>query len=192
MQKPTYKMTFFLMLTICFSAYSQEKQSERKLAIPSSSDEIVLLDSTINLYQAGDFYISGQPTDSIITVLHKQDLGLIINIRTPEEMKTIKENGFDEEAFSSSHNIPYVNIPIGGSYGYTEESIKKIDDAIQGHDGAVMIHCRSAGRATNAWLAWLINYYNTPINDAISLGKQMQFRFYFEDLLGYELSFSAK
>lgn len=191
MQKPNYKMTFFLMLITCAGAYSQEITPERKFDIPSSAHEIIFLDSTINLYQAGDFYISGQPTESVITGLNRK-LGLIINIRTPEEMETVKENGFDEEAFSSSLNIPYVNVPIGGSYGYTKESITKINNAIQRHDGPVLIHCRSAGRATNAWMAWLINFYNIPINDATSLGKQMQFRFYFEDLLGYELSFRKK
>ena len=68
----------------------------------------------------------------------------------------------------------------------------EINDAIILHEGTVLIHCRGAGRATNAWMAWLINYYDVPIDDAISLGKQMQFRFYFEDLLGYELSFSKE
>ena len=55
-----------------------------------------------------------------------------------------------------------------------------------------MIHCRTAGRATNAWMAWLINYYDVPVDDAIDLGKQMRFKLYLEDLLGYELSYREK
>jgi len=186
------KLILFLSLSICISAYGQENRPDRKLHIPKSKDEIHLLDSTINLYKAGDFYISGQPNDSIIATLKDQDIGLIINVRTPEEMEIIKESGFDEEAFSDSLNISYVNIPIGGSYGFNQTSIKAINDAIISHDGAVLIHCRSAGRATNAWMAWLINYYDVPINDAISLGRHMQLRLYLEDLLGYELSFSKE
>ena len=89
-------------------------------------------------------------------------------------------------------SLPYVNIPIGGDAGFTKEAIKNINDAIQLHDGNVMIHCRTAGRATNAWMAWLINYYDVPVNDAINLGKQMRFKLYLEDLLGYELSYSKK
>jgi len=185
-------MILFFFSTICISGYSQENELSRKLDIPTSKDEIVLLDSTIFLYKAGDFFISGQPTDSIIATLKDQDIGLIINVRTPEEMEIVKEHGFDEKSYSDSLNIPYVNVPIGGNYGFTQTSIKEINDAIQLHDGTVMIHCRSAGRATNAWMAWLINYYELPIDNAISLGKQMQFRFYLEDLLGYELLFDKK
>ena len=192
MRKPYYKIILFFLFTISISGYSQSNKSSRKLDIPTSEDEIHLLDSTIYLYQAGDFFISGQPTDSIISALKDQDIGLIINVRTPEEMEIIKENGFDEEAFLDSLNIPYVNVPIGGNYGFTQTSIKEINAAIQLHEGKVMIHCRGAGRATNAWMAWLINYYDFPIDDAISLGRQMQFRFYLEDLLGHELSFGEK
>lgn len=185
-------LILFGFLVSSIITYGQENRPNRKLHIPTSKEEILLLDSTINLYKAGDFYISGQPNDSIIIALKNQNLGLVINVRTPEEMKIIKEKGFDEEAFSDSLHIPYVNIPIGGNYGFTQSSIKAINDAIISHDGAVLIHCRSAGRATNAWMALLINYYDIPIDDAISLGKQMQFRLYLEDLLGYELSFSLK
>lgn len=186
------KLILFFSLSICISGYGQENRPERKLHIPKSKDEIHLLYSTINLYKAGDFYISGQPNDSIIATLKDQNIGLIINVRTPEEMNDIKENGFDEEAVADSLHIPYVNIPIGGNYGFTQSSIKEINDAIILHEGTVLIHCRGAGRATNAWMAWLINYYDIPIDDAISLGKQMQFRLYLENLLGYELSFGEK
>ena len=55
-----------------------------------------------------------------------------------------------------------------------------------------MIHCRGAGRATNALVAWLINYQHMPVNDAFTLGKKMQMRFYIEDLLGYELTFDKE
>ena len=186
------KLFLILLLITSISAYSQNEKSNRKLDIPTSKEEILLLDSVVNLYKAGDFFISGQPNNSIITALKNQDLRLIINVRTPEEMEIIKENGFDEEAFSDSLNIAYVNIPIGGNFGFNQKAINDINDAIQLHDGNVMIHCGGAGRATNAWMAWLINYYDIPIDDAISLGKQMQFRFYLEDLLGYELSFCEK
>ena len=185
-------LILILFVTITINGFCQDKQAVRTMDVPTSPEEIQLLDSASYLYKAGDFFISGQPSDSIITALIHQDLKLIINIRTPEEMEIIKENGFDEEAFSDSLNIPYVNIPIGGDAGFTKEAIKDINDAIQLHDGIVMIHCRTAGRATNAWMAWLINYYDVPVDDAIDLGKQMRFKLYLEDLLGYELSYREK
>lgn len=190
----TFKRNLILILfvTININGFCQDNNSIRKMDIPTSLDEIHLLDSATYLYKAGDFFISGQPNDSILISLKDQNLQLIINIRTQEEIEIIKENGFDEEAFSDSLDIAYVNIPIGGDAGFTKEAIKGINDAIQLHDGNIMIHCRTAGRATNSWMAWLINYYDVPVVDAINLGKQMRFRLYLEDLLGYELTFGEK
>ena len=187
--KKNLVLIFFAVISI--NGFCQDDQIGKR-EIPKSPEEILLMDSTINLYKAGDLFISGQPNDSILIALKKQNLQLIINIRTPEEIEIIKEKGFDEAAFSDSLNITYVNIPIGGKAGFTEKAIQDINDAIQLYDGNIMIHCRSAGRATNAWMAWLINYYDIPVNDVITLGKQMQFRLYLEDLLGYELSYSKK
>ena len=156
------------------------------------TDNIMLMDSTINLYLVGDFYISGQPNDSMFIALKAQGLDLVINVRTPEEMETLYKEGFDEKAFLDSLGIAYLNVPIGGKYGYSKDVIESINSALELSDGSAMIHCRSAGRATNAWVAWLINYRHLPVNDAILLGKQMQLRFYIEDLLGYELHYNKK
>jgi protein tyrosine phosphatase (PTP) superfamily phosphohydrolase (DUF442 family) len=124
--------------------------------------------------------------------LKEKGLNLVINVRTPEEMAALKKEGFNEEALLDSLRIPYKNIPIGGSSGFTKEAIDNIDSAIKENSGNIMIHCRSAGRATNAWVAWLINYNHIPVDQAVTLGKHMQMRFYLEDLLGYELSFGKK
>ncbi len=190
--------TCYISITIVFIVInslpgnSQDTGSNRKLSIPSSPEDIVLVDPSTNLFQAGEFYISGQPTDSLFNLLKEKDLGLVINVRTPEEMEGVKEDGFDEEKYLDKLGIAYVNIPMGGDYGFSKQSISDIQKAIQQHEGTVMIHCRGAGRATNAWMAWLINYYNHPVNETIELGRHMQFSLYLEDLLGYELSFQKK
>lgn len=178
--------TFFV-----FVAYGQNKDNP-SLYIPAISNEIIMLDSTINLYKAGNFYISGQPNDSIFSALKDNGLNLVINIRTPEEMEVLKKDGFDEETLLDSLSIPYINVPIGGNAGFTKEAIENINSAINANSVNIMIHCRSAGRATNAWVAWLINYQHVPVDEAIALGKKMELRFYLEDLLGYELSFDKK
>ena len=180
------------LLIISINAYSQDDKSIRKFEIPKSPKEIILLDSATYLYKVGDFFISGQPNDSIYIALQNRDLNLIINLRTQEEIEIIKEEGFDEIAFLDSLNIPYYNIPMSAESGYDKETIQKINDIILLHKGNIMIHCRTAGRATYVWMAWLINYQELSVNKAITLGKQMRFRFYFEDLLGYELSLEKK
>ncbi len=80
---------------------------------------------------------------------------MIINLRTQEEIETIKEEGFDEVTFLDSLNIPYYNISMNAESGYDKETIQKINDIILLHKDDIMIHCRTAGRATYVWMAWL-------------------------------------
>jgi len=188
MIKLRYALIPVLLIGMSLKGYGQDNHLIKR-NIPKSPQEILVLDSAINLYQAGDFYIAGQPDVVTFRKLLDQNLGLVINIRTPQEMDALKNDGFDEEAVLDSLHLPYVNIPIGGDAGFTSEAIQEINDAIKQHQGEVMIHCRGAGRATNAWIAWLINYKDVPVNDAVALGRKMQFSLYLEDLLGYELSF---
>jgi len=188
-----YALTLILLIEISLKGYGQDNHSNINYNFPNSPEEIVVLDSAINLYQAGDFYISGQPDRVVLKKLANQNMGLVINIRTPEEMDGLKKDGFDEAAFLDSLNIPYINIPIGGKAGFTSKAIQEIDSVIKKYPQArIMIHCRSAARATNAWMAWLINYEDIPVNDAIDMGRKMQFSFILEDLLGYDLSFGQK
>ena len=178
-------LVFIPFVLIVFISFGQKQKS--KLKIPKKPNQISTIDSKINLYQAGDFYIAGQPSDSMFLALQDKGLDVVINVRTPEEMEALKKEGFDEEVFLDSLGIKYLNLPIGGKAGYSKEVIDNINSALASSKGSAMIHCRSAGRATNAWVAWLINYDNIPVNTAITLGKQMQLKFNLEDLLGYDL-----
>jgi protein tyrosine phosphatase (PTP) superfamily phosphohydrolase (DUF442 family) len=181
----------FLLLSSNIHAFGQNEHSGR-IRIPEMESEIVLIDTVINLYQVGDFFISGQPDDSVYMALKKLGLGLVINVRTPQEMEALKKEGFDEHAFLDSLGISYTNTPIGGEAGFTTEAIEKINEALHRHSGKVMIHCRTSNRATMAWVAWLINHRDMPVNDAFALGRKMQLNLQMEDLLGYELSYDKK
>lgn len=178
------------LVLIVFVSFGQKQNS--KLKVPKNPKQITSLDSKINLYKAGDFYISGQPSDSMFLALKEKGLDVVINVRTPEEIKELKEGGFDEEVFLDSLGIKYVNLPIGGKAGYSKEVIENINSALTSSKGPAMIHCRSAGRASNAWVAWLINYGRVPVDEAITLGKQVELKFYLEDLLGYDLYYDKK
>lgn len=116
----------------------------------------------------------------------------MINIRTVEEMEALKKEGFDERVYLDSLGVKYINIPMGGKIGYSPDMILDIDKGIKNADGEVMIHCRSAGRATYAFVAWLINYQNTSVDDAVTIGKKMRLRFTVEDLLGYDLFYGKR
>jgi len=153
---------------------------------------VSLLDSSVNLYAYENFYISGQPTDSIFRELLDLGLKKVICIRTEGEMMELKAEGFDEAHYLDSLGIQYINVPMGGEAGYQPLMIEQINEAIDAQAVGTMIHCRGAGRASMAYVAWLINFQQVPINEAIMLGKQMRLNFAIEELLGYSLFFDKE
>ncbi len=155
---------------------------------PLSVAPPVLIDPSVNLYMAGDIFLGGQPTEQTLDTLSGIGVTLIINIRTNQEVLTHNIEGFDEEDYVKEIGLKYIQIPIGGDAGYTHEAIAGIDRAIKQTPGKVLIHCRSAGRATLAWMAWLIEYRDYKIDEAVALGKKAQFSFPLGDLLGYPVT----
>ena len=145
----------------------------------------VLIDKTEFLYAAGDFFLAGQPEKETFDSLYSAGLKMVINIRTVEEMETHTVQAYDESEYVKAIGLDYVHVPVGGSAGFTPEAVAAINDAIKKARGKVLIHCRSAGRATLAWMAWLIRYDGYTIDQAVELGKKAQFSFPLEDLLGY-------
>ena len=148
----------------------------------------VLIDPSVFLYQAGDIYLGGQPTEKTLDTLLEIGITLIINIRTDPEVMTHNIEGYREEDYAREIGLDYIQIPIGGDAGFPPEAVTRIDQAIQNAGGKVLIHCRSAGRATLAWMAWLVRYRDYTIDKAVELGKKAQFSFPLEDLLGYPVT----
>ena len=158
-------------------------QAQRK-KIPAP----VLIDSTFNLYQTGNIYLSGQPNQEEISSLVNKGVSLVINIRTAGEMRKFAEEAFDEASYVKSLGTDYINEGVGGPDGYKPETIDIIAAKLKGSKGKVLIHCGSAGRATMVWMAWLVRTGQCSIDDAIMLGKQARYSTPFEDLLGFPVT----
>jgi len=99
---------------------------------------------------------------------------------------------FDQADYLKSRNIDYIHIPMGGDDGYQPEAIERMGEKIQSTDGKVLIHCRAAGRATYAWMAYLTRYQDYSIDDAVYLGSKARFYVPFFDLLGYPITIEKK
>ena len=159
-----------------------------QLIFARDGNDPVLVDESYNLYKAGNIYLSGQPSKEQLKSLADKNVSVIINIRTEQEMQELAESDYDEKSFVEKDlNLPYIHVPMGGSAGYSEDMTREIAKAISQAEGDVLIHCRSAGRATLVWMAWLVNYNKTNINDAFRMGKTARFSFPIEDLLGAEI-----
>ncbi len=147
----------------------------------------VLIDSAVYLYEAGDIYLSGQPDKVALDKLAREGVSLVINIRTQEEIEFHNSQLFNEQEYVEGLNMGYVNIPVGGDAGFTDEAVAAVAKGIGQTDGKVLLHCRTAGRATLVFMAWLINYQKFSVRESFEFGKAARFSFPLEDLLGYPL-----
>ena len=173
--------SFSILFLISIITYGQES----KLSV----SEPVMIDKKYNLYDAGDVFLAGQPTKKNLDSLINAGVTLVINLRTAGEMTLVNYN---EANYLDSIGIKYVHIPMGGIIGYPPEDIEKMEEAMKSVDGKVLVHCRSAGRATYAWMAWLTRYGGYSIDQAVQLGSKAQYREPFFDLLGYPITIQKK
>lgn len=176
----TYTLFLFLLLLPVIGLCQ-----DRKL----STSDPVLIDESYNLYSAGDVFLAGQPTQNNLDSLFDAGVELVVNLRTEDEMDHLS---FDESKYLKSKKIKYIHIPMGGDAGYKAEAIDKMGKAINKSDGKVLIHCRSAGRATYSWMAWLVRYQDYSIDEAVRMGSKARFTVPFFDLLGYPVTFQKK
>jgi uncharacterized protein (TIGR01244 family) len=176
--------TFTLFLAIVFVTTTTLAQ-KGKYAV----SEPVMINQSYSLYQAGDIFLAGQPTEENLDSLIKAGVILVVNLRTKDEMIHLS---FDEAKHLKSSGVKYIHIPIGGPEDYKPEVIEKMGKKMKSVDGKVLIHCRGAGRATYAWMAWLVNFENYSIDEAVVLGSKARFYVPFFDLLGYPITIEKK
>lgn len=174
--------TLFLAITIISTiAFAQKGEF--------SVSEPVMVNKSYSLYQAGDIFLAGQPTKENLDSLIKIGVALVVNLRTADEMDHVD---YDEAEHLKAAGVKYIHIPIGGVDDYKPEVVDKMGEKMKSVDGKVLIHCRGAGRATYAWMAWLVNYEKYSIDEAVALGSKARFYVPFFDLLGYPITIEKK
>jgi uncharacterized protein (TIGR01244 family) len=132
----------------------------------------VVLDNN-GLFQAklarvgDDLYLAGQPTEPGLKLMRDQGVKVVVNLRTPEEMKAIP---FDESALVSQLGMKYVYLPVRGNdqYPYSPETLAKFADALRNANGKVLLHCTVAWRASHLWAAYLIKERHVSVDSALA------------------------
>jgi len=181
----------FLLLVLLISLWNVQLTnatnfSEKKIP------EVQKLDQAPNLFQSGDMFFSGQPSLGTLEWLKDQGVDLVINLRTEDENEDFAETAFNEEEQVDKLKMDYFSLPVSGHDGYSPENLKKFAEALNGKYKKVLIHCGSAGRVTNFMMAYLVEYKDYPLSDAIEFGKQIKFSFPLEDLLSKEIIWDTK
>ena len=49
-------------------------------------------------------------------------------------------------------------------------------EVLEQHPGKVLLHCRSAGKTSYLWVAYLVREQGFALDDAIARGEQMRIR----------------
>jgi uncharacterized protein (TIGR01244 family) len=133
----------------------------------------VLLD-TAGMFQARaarvgeNLFIAGQPTERALRELRAQGVTTIVNLRTPEEMRSAVR--FDEEALAKELGMRYVHLPVRGNaeFPYAPGTVTKFAEALASANGKVLLHCTIAWRASHLWAAYLISEKHVPVDDALA------------------------
>jgi uncharacterized protein (TIGR01244 family) len=162
-----------LVAALLLSAQTARAQQLAKAGTIANLPAPVPLDTT-GMFQAkfvrvgDDIFIGGQPTEKALRELKAQGVTVVVNLRTPEEMKSAVK--FDEPAVIQQLGMRYVYIPMRGNaeYPYSPDAVAKLDEAVRSANGKVLLHCTIAWRASHLWAAYLIKDRGVPVETALT------------------------
>lgn len=155
-------------------------------------DTPVVVQNRKDLFQAGRFYFGGQPDEETFRWLAGEGVTLVINIRTNEEMEKHNKEKYNETDLLKELGINYMNFPLGGKAGYAAQVVDTLSLTLNQHQDKAIIHCKSGGRVSYLWAAYLVKHKGLEIDDAVDICKRMKFSFALEDLLGYPVTIRKK
>jgi uncharacterized protein (TIGR01244 family) len=126
------------------------------------------------LFRDGRVYVGGQPGQKSLASLAALGVTTVVNLRTPREMADATQVPFDEAAEAARLGMEYVAIPIGGSeFPYGPEAVERFSQVLERRAGPVLLHCRSAVRASYLWTAYLVRYGGLSLDAAFARGRAM-------------------
>ena len=99
------------------------------------------------LYQAGDLFLSGQPSEpTAITQAKSLGVTTIVNIRTNSEIEEWAP--VKEEELATEQGIEYIHLPAGDDdHPYSPAQVDTLASILENAKGPVLLHCRSGRRA---------------------------------------------
>lgn len=122
------------------------------------------------IYRDGDVMISGQPGEELLKQLADEGVAVVINCRTPDEASSVD---YAESKLVQSLGMAYVELPLGGKFGYQPEDSARLSAALRLHSGRrILIHCASGGRATSLWMSHLVRSEGLTVDQAMDRARR--------------------
>lgn len=154
-----------------FAAATSHAAAESSIADPEKLDAEGFREV---LVQVGDVYISGQPTPAGLERLQALGVTTVVNLRTAREMDSREIVPFDEAEVLATLGMNYVHIPAGGpATPYAPAMVEQFATALAAADGKVLLHCTVAWRASHLWTAYLTQYKDVALADAVAHSRQI-------------------
>ncbi len=157
-------------------------ETPTKIEYPAGGEGVIV--------RAGPVFIAGQPTEESLRRLVKDEgITVVINLRGQKEMDDRKAVPFDEAAVLKELGVDYVHVPLGRpDHPATPAKVDQVAEALSQHQGKVLLHCASAGRASNMWAAYLIRHRGVSPEKAIADAALIQpNRPMYADLVGADV-----
>ena len=94
---------------------------------------------------------------------------------------------FNEEKVILDMGMVYYSLPVDGIKDNTPEKLDELISQLNAEE-KIVIHCASAGRVTDFFMAYLVSGLGYSLDDAVKVGKQLRFSIPLEKLLQKEIS----
>ncbi len=128
------------------------------------------------LARIGNVYVSGQPSKAGLADLRDKGVLTVVNLRTPEELSGKGGPDFDEAVAVDALGMAYVSLPAGGKeHPYSPATLTQFAAVADAAEGGVLLHCKSATRATHLWVAYLVKYKGLSMEAALAQGRAINF-----------------
>ena len=112
------------------------------------------------------FIVAGQPTEADLSVLAKNGIKIVINLRAKDEFSQ-----FNEKVKVEALGMKYIAIPIDGADGINKENLVLFSAAIKDKN-KTFIHCASGNRVGAMFALDAFVNHSANIEQAVLIGKK--------------------
>jgi len=136
-------------------------------SISAQTNNIIVKISAKNAkHYTEQFIVGGQPSEADLTVLAKNGIKTVINLRGKGEF-----SDFDEKEKVEALGMSYISIPMAGAAGVNKENLALFTAAIANQERA-FVHCASGNRVGAMFALDAHFNHSADISDAIALGRK--------------------